>query len=315
MGNPPDNPGGVFPRRARGGGLEQLNQQGEQVDMNTLSLLLQGGMQLSLISVGFAAKIVPVLWAEPREFVAAMIGALPTQPHPADAALTLAVAKAAASGEDWQLREVAQQAIQRVVERRPELAPEALGVAREAVTDPRDEVRDAARRALEAIIKKRPDLADTSMAKAVAKAAASHGQWDTRKAAQQTLGLIIDKNPELAEPVLAVTKTAAVEGQDDIREAAQQTLELIVRKRPELADDSLVQVVVKAAATEEEWYVRKAANLALGTILDKRPDLGKAALDATQALIAQATGNLRAVQQLLGVIQAKHPDLASPKGG
>ncbi|BBL76275.1 hypothetical protein [Methylomagnum ishizawai] len=277
--------------------------------MNSLSLLLQGGMQLSLISVTFAAKIVQVLWVKPAEFVDTLADCLPNPPHSADAALTLAVAKAAAAVDDWEVRKAAQRAIQIVVQKRPALADGVLDTAKAAVMDKHGEVREAARIALETIIKQRPDLADSGMAKAVARVAATHGQWDTRKAAQQTLGLILDKNPELAETVLAVTKTAAQEGQDEIREAAQQTLELIVKKRPELADDSLALVAAQAAGQENEWYIRKAALQTLATILDKRPDLAGVVLGTARKLEKEGSGHARAVQQMLELIFAKRPDL------
>lgn len=278
--------------------------------MNVLSLLLlHGGVQLSLISVGFAAKIVQALWADTEEFLHIITKALPNNPHNTDAALTLAIAKAATQEEDPALRIAGQQSIKVVVEKRPELADSALEAAKQGVLDKHDGVRDAARQALEIIVKKRPELTDATLAKVVATAASSQGVWDTRNAAQQTLGLILDKNPELADAALAVTKAAAMEGQEDIREAAQQTLEMIVKKRPELADDSLTEVVAQAAVAEEEWYIRKAALQTLGIILGKRPDLGAAALAVVKKLHGKGIYGAKALQQALTLIAEKCPDL------
>jgi hypothetical protein len=277
------------------------------------SLLLRGGAYLSLMSVGFASRIVQALWMNTADFLLLLSDALPNNPPIADAAVTLAAAKAAAEAGEWRIREAAQQALRVVIEKRPDLADAALAAAKSAVMDTHDSVREAARLALEVIVRKRPDLADTALTTAVAKAAAANGHWDVRQAAQQTLGLILDKNPELAEAALAVTRATVIkgnEGDDETREAAYQTLEMIVKKRPDLADGVLTMTVAKVAVAELEWYVRKAALQALGTILDKRPDLAEAALAAVKAAAARETaGAGKATQQILDIILINRPDL------
>jgi hypothetical protein len=121
--------------------------------------------------------------------------------------------------------------------------------------------RNVAQQALEKIIEKRPDLADATLAKSVTQIAMNDPDSWVRAQAQKTLGTIAGTRPDLvdADMVKVVSRTAASSfvsrGEDvdhwlqsggtlnnwpdnEARSTAQQTLKTIAEKKPQLIPKS-----------------------------------------------------------------------------
>ena len=119
-------------------------------------------------------------------------------------------------------------ALKTALRKRLDLADAALttSVAKTAATDDNSNVREAAQQTLGVIVEKRPDLADAALS--VAKTAATDGDSVVREAALRTLGMIVEKRPELADAALSVAKTAAPKlGRPALNNSTRALLDLV----------------------------------------------------------------------------------------